>query len=282
MSGALRVLRAGPLTLTQDLGRPGHMAVGVTPSGAADRGSHHLANRLVGNRAEAATIEVTGGGLAVLAEGDLLVSLTGAPCPGLTHEAVWLLRDGDRLDLTTPLVGVRTYLAVRGGIDVEPVLGSRSHDVLSGLGPAPLRPGDVLPVGTLTAEPAASDIAPSRRPIGSEESLEVRLLPGPRVAHLGDAGLDALTRVTWQVSAQSNRVAVRLEGDAVQVGGSGTLPSEGLVRGAVQLPPSGRPVLFLADHPVTGGYPVVAYVPENDLDRVAQARPGRPVLLSRR
>lgn len=278
MSTALQVLAPGPLTLVQDRGRPGHMAYGVSPSGAADREAHARATRLVGNHPDAAALEVTAGGLDVVARGDLLLALTGARCPGVPHDAVWVLRDGTRLTLPRPVSGLRTTLAVRGGIAVEPVLGSRSHDVLSGLGPPPVGAGDVLPVGDRTLGTPTTDVAPG--PPGGPDAdgpLVVRLLPGPRTDRLGPGGLGVLARSPWEVGADSNRVAVRLDGTPVEGRPGPALPSEGLVRGAVQLPSSGLPVLFLSDHPVTGGYPIVAYVAPDDIDRAAQARPGRPV-----
>lgn len=150
---ALEVVRPGPLALVQDAGRPGFASMGVSPSGAADRGSYALANRLVGNPVGAAALELVLGGLVVRARGSVLVALTGAPAPGavngrvVDHGVRVYLRDGDVLELGTPASGLRTYLAVAGGIDVPAVLGSRSTDVLAGLGPPPIAAGDLLPIG---------------------------------------------------------------------------------------------------------------------------------------
>ncbi|WP_369130351.1 biotin-dependent carboxyltransferase family protein [Modestobacter roseus] len=274
---SLTVLATGPLTTVQDLGRPGQAALGVGRSGVCDRASAALANRLVGNPADAAVLEVTLGGLAVRAGADLLVVTTGARCPGAPHAAPTVLRRGQELRLGPPASGLRTYLAVRGGITVEPVLGSRSTDVLAGLGPAVLAPGDVLPVGT-PADPAPGvDLAPVPDPPDGE--LTVTALPGPRADWFGDAGWAALTGQAWTVTSESNRVGLRLDGAPLDRLRSGELPSEGMVRGALQVPPSGLPVLFLADHPVTGGYPVIGYVTDADVDRCAQLRPGQQLRL---
>jgi biotin-dependent carboxylase-like uncharacterized protein len=160
---------------------------------------------------------------------------------------------------------------VRGGVDVPPVLGSRSTDLLSGIGPAVLDRGVELPIGRTTAGFPLVEVAPVRsrsgRPI-------LPVVPGPRDDWFTPAALAALTGQPWTVSPDSNRIAVRLQGPVLDRAVDGELPSEGLLRGAIQVPPNGQPVLFLADHPVTGGYPVIAVVDEAGVDLVAQARPG--------
>ena len=275
---SLTVLATGPLALVQDRGRPGLGGMGVGRSGAADRAAHDLANRLVANDAGAATVEVTLGGLAVRAGSDLTVAVTGAPAPAVLdgtpvgHAAVLRLPAGSVLTLAAPPTGLRSYLAVRGGVAVDPVLGSRSTDVLSGLGPAPLAEGDVLPVGPTPRAVPTLDQAPVAPP--GDGLLVLRVRRGPR----SDRVAGDLVGPVWTVSSRSDRVGARLDGDPLRpVPGRGELPSEGVVRGAVQVPPSGKPVLFLADHPVTGGYPVVAVVLDADVDHAAQARPGRRV-----
>lgn len=276
----LVVEEPGPLATVQDEGRAGLASIGVGRSGAADRSAYRLANRLVGNRAGAAALEVTFGGLVARAEADLLVVATGARCAGAPHNAPTVLRAGEVLRLGPPATGLRTYLAVRGGIDVAPVLGSRSTDILGHLGPAALEPGDVLPVGEAMARPPGVDVAAVREPTG--EPLEVRVVPGPRHDWFSEEAWRRLTSQEYVVAAESNRVGVRLEGDVLPREREGELPSEGLVRGALQLPPSGLPVLFLADHPVTGGYPVIGYVVDHEVDRCAQLRPGQGLRLRER
>jgi biotin-dependent carboxylase-like uncharacterized protein len=273
----LTVLAAGPLATVQDAGRTGWAAIGVPRSGAADRASHDLANRLVGNLPGAATVEVTAGGLRLRAERAVLLAVTGAPVP-LTAagrpaplNAPFPLAAGAELAMGMPAVGLRSYVAVRGGVDVPPVLGSRSTDKLSGLGPAPLAPGDRLPVGGLAGDEPVVDVAPVPPP--SAEPV-LRVLSGPRRDWLTAEAWTAFTGADWVVSADSDRVGLRLTGPRLERAVSEELPSEGLVAGAVQVPPDGAPVLFLADHPLTGGYPVLAVVVSADLPAAAQLRPG--------
>lgn len=274
-TAALTVLRAGPATTVQDEGRPGQGALGIGRSGACDRASYRLANRLVGTRAGAATLEVTLGGLTVRAEGDVVVVTTGARCPGAPHDTPVLLSAGSELRLGTPATGLRTYLAVRGGVDVPPVLGSRSTDVLSGLGPPPVTAGDRLPVGESRLPMPGVDVAPTREPTGDD--LAVRVGPGPRRDWFPEDAWAALIGQPWSVQATSNRIGLRLDAAPLRRARHEELASEGLVRGALQVPPAGCPVLLLADHPVTGGYPVIAYVDDEDVDRCGQLRPGQRV-----
>ena len=274
MTRALTVLATGPLTTVQDTGRPGQAAMGIGRSGSADRHAAALANRLLGNPPEAAVLEVTFGGLAVRAEAELLVVTTGARCAGATaHAAPARLRAGTELRLGHPATGLRTYLGVRGGVDVPAVLGSRATDVLAGLGPPVVRAGDVLPVGVPALPLPGVDLAPVADPPAGEVTVPV--LPGPRADWFGTAAWEALTGSAYAVTSESNRVGLRLDGPTLERERTGELPSEGMVRGALQVPPSGTPVLFLADHPVTGGYPVIGYVADAHVDRCAQLRPGQ-------
>ena len=274
MTRAVTVLATGPLTTVQDDGRPGQASTGVGRSGAADRASYRLANRLLGNPAGTAVLEVTFGGLTLEASADLTVVTTGARCPGSSvHDAPGTLRAGSALRLGVPPSGLRTYVGVRGGFAVPPVLGSRSTDVLSGLGPPVVEAGDVLPVGTSELPMPGVDVAPVADPPGGE--VTVRALPGPRRDWFADVAWATLTGEAYTVTSESNRVGLRLDGPELARARTDELPSEGMVRGALQVPPSGRPVLFLADHPVTGGYPVIGYVADDDVDVCAQLRPGQ-------
>ncbi|MEX1177890.1 MAG: biotin-dependent carboxyltransferase family protein [Nitriliruptor sp.] len=283
MTRTLEVLATGPLTTVQDLGRPGHAGSGVTRSGAADRAAARLANRLVGNPEGAACLEVTLGGLRVRADGDTEVAVTGARGPTrigdrtVPDHAPFHLRPGEVLELGTPDAGLRTYLAVRGGIAVPPVLGSRATDQLGRLGPDVVAAGDRLPVGAPPTAWPPVDHAPVPAPTIGPVELRVRL--GPRVDRFTDDAAEDLLRTTWRARADSNRVGLRLDGAHLARVDDGELPSEGLVRGAIQVPPGGPPTLFLADHPVTGGYPVIAVVLDADVDRAAQVRPGQHVRL---
>ncbi|QGN35200.1 biotin-dependent carboxyltransferase family protein [Microlunatus sp. Gsoil 973] len=269
--------QTGPLALIEDLGRSGYAHLGVPPSGAADRHGLRAANRLVGNPEGFAAIEVLHGGLVVSTERPIWAAVAGATTtlvinarPDASHHAVHL-RPGDRLEVRAPTAGLRNYLAVRGGIDVPPVLGSRSADLLSGLGPAPLQPGTRLPVGR-TPLPFPH-IGLVRTP-PSDDPLEVALTPGPRTDWLTPKAVQILADRVWTVSNDSDRTGVRLQGAPLGRRVTAELPSEGIIRGAVQVPPSGLPLIFGSDHPVTGGYPVVGVVPAADCDRIAQLRPG--------
>lgn len=277
----VEVRATGPLSTVQDLGRPGHAGIGVGMSGAADRASLRLANRLVGNGESAAAIEVTLGGLAVRAHGDLVIAITGAPCPttvdGRAEPVNALIRvpDGGEVQLGTPQRGLRSYLAVRGGIAVDPVLGSRSTDVLAGLGPAQLSVGTVLPIGPAPEGFPPIGIAPVTPP--STSDLVLDLVLGPRDDWFTDDALDTLVSAPYEVTADSNRIGMRLTGPGLTRCDTGELPSEGMVPGALQVPPSGQPTLFLADHPSTGGYPVIGVVRSAHLGLAAQARAGQRI-----
>jgi biotin-dependent carboxylase-like uncharacterized protein len=274
----LTVLETGPLATVQDRGRPGQASLGVPRSGACDQSSYELANRLVGNLPGAAAIEVTFGGLALHAESDVIVAITGAPCPGAPFNAPATLRAGESLRLGPPRSGLRTYVAVRGGVEVPKVLGSRSTDLLSGLGPEPLSAGQTLPIGCEHGPMPGVDLAAVADPPAGE--VAVRVSPGPRRDWFTDAGWTSLLGQPYTVSSNSNRIGLRLEGTPLERARDAELPSEGVALGALQIPPSGLPVLFLADHPVTGGYPVIGYVAGPDLDACAQLRPGQPLRFS--
>ncbi len=290
MSPTLEVLTTGPLLLIEDDGRPGLAAVGVGRSGAADRASYRLGARLVGHAPGRAALEVLLGGLTLRVHGRVTVALTGAPAPAtvdgrpVAHAGLVDLPDGGVLALGMPVTGLRTYLTVRGGVDVPPVLGSRSTDTVAQLGPPPVRVGDVLPVGAPGRDFPTVDHAAHPAPDDGAGAAVLEVLPGPRAAWVGGrpTGLGGLLGVRREVSADSDRAGVRLAGSPVQRVATWRdveLPSEGMVRGAVQLPPGGEPVLFLADHPVTGGYPVVGVLTASACDRAAQLRPGEAVRL---
>ncbi|OBI73070.1 5-oxoprolinase/urea amidolyase family protein [Mycobacterium sp. E740] len=277
----LEILRSGPLALIEDLGRPGLAHMGVGRSGAADRRSHMLANRLVANPDNRATIEVTFGGLtARVRGGDVAVAVTGADTDPAVNgipfgiNSIHYAHDGEVVSLGAPRSGLRTYLAVRGGIDVTPVLGSRSYDVMSAIGPHPLREGDVLPVGEHTEEFPELDQAPVAAI--EEDTIELMVVPGPRDTWFVDP--DVLIRTNWLATNKSDRVGMRLVGMPLEHRRPDRqLPSEGAVRGAIQVPPNGFPVILGPDHPVTGGYPVIGVVADEDIDKVAQVRPGQTV-----
>jgi biotin-dependent carboxylase-like uncharacterized protein len=271
----IEVIATGLLATVQDGGRTGWAALGVPGSGAFDRGALRLANRLVGNPPQAAALEITFGGLGLVAHDAATVALTGAPCPGLDHAVAVSLPAGAAIRLGPPPTGVRSYLAVRGGLAVAPVLGSASTDTLSGLGPAPLRAGARLAVGATPDDPVSGAVAAPARASGV-----LRIVPGPRADWFTPGALDTLRSATWTVRADSDRIGVRLDGPALQRVRVDELPSEPTLPGALQVPSDGRPILLGPDAPVTGGYPVIAVVRDADKDAAAQLRPGQLVRFS--
>ncbi|MEU4278526.1 biotin-dependent carboxyltransferase family protein [Streptomyces tanashiensis] len=277
---AVSVVRAGALTTVQDLGRPGYAHLGVPRSGALDPAALRLVNRLAGNGEDAAVLETTVDGCALRPRCAVTVAVGGAPCPVRVdgRPAAWgttvRVGAGSVLEIGAAARGLRSYVAFGGGITVPPVLGSRSTDLLSGLGPAPLADGAVLPLGAASAVRGSVDAPPWP---GPPDELVLRVRPGPRDDWFTAEALRAFITRAYRVSPASNRIGLRLEGPALERAVPGELASEGMVLGAVQVPPDGRPVVFLADHPTTGGYPVVAVVREADLGAAAQAVPGTPV-----
>jgi len=307
----LEILAPGMLTLLQDLGRPGYASMGVSSSGALDAVSLREANRLVGNDAGNGCLELTFGGLRMLARGEHVIALTGAPVPltvtssaatipaesstAVTSPAAsddarptsrsvpfgqpFALSDGEELVVGAPTSGIRSYLAVRGGFDIDPVLGSLSTDVLAGVGPNAVTAGTVLPVGTVARgipSVAWPDTAGASAATDAESSSDIVLdvVLGPRTDWFSADAVDSLTGQSWLVSQKSNRVGLRLEGESLTRVIDAELPSEGTVSGAIQIPPNGQPVLFLADHPLTGGYPVIGSVATYHLPRAGQLPPG--------
>jgi biotin-dependent carboxylase-like uncharacterized protein len=295
--GLLTVVRTGPQALIQDGGRPGYAHLGVPPSGALDLPALGRANRLVGNAPDAAGIEAVLGGLTLRCDVACLVAVAGALPPGVWDTAV-RLRPGEELRIGRPRAGLRCYVAVSGGIAVPPVMGSRSTDVLSGIGPPALSAGDTLPIGPFSWPVHRSPAArlASRLPGGDPSGVtapaspgpeaggpvEVPVLPGPREDWFDPPAAEQLAGGSWTVSPAGNRVGVRLDGTALRRGRRFVdveLPTEPVVTGAVQVPPDGRPVIFLNDHPTTGGYPVVAVVHPDALPVIAQSRPGTTLRL---
>ena len=293
MSGALRILAPGPSATIQDLGRPGWFSAGVGVSGAADTDSLRLANRLVGNDEGAAGIECVLGGLQVEAIEMVTLAVTGAPAPitvdgiPVDHASVVRLEPGQRLALGLAATGLRVYLAVRGGLAVEPVLGSRSRDTLAGLGPEPLTAGDELPVGPEPIGSPLTGIAPLT-PM-TNDPVVVRVQLGPRADWFAQP--EDLFVGGWSLTDRLDRIGARLARSGWDGGKDGQqgcpaltrrdsreLPTEGMPLGAIQVPPSGEPVVFLADHPITGGYPVIGVVLGADIPLVAQARPGQHLI----
>ena len=277
--GGVRITEPGLLATVQDLGRPGAASLGVASSGALDRAGARTANRLVGNPEGAAVVEATMGGLRAVALRELWFAVAGAWGPIRLDGAevdpyeahAWPA--GAELHLDWFGHGARAYLAVRGGFEARNVLGSRATDVLAGIGPARLRAGDVLAVGAAPPDPIpVTDVAPWGAP--HDDELEVELAPGPRADWFAASARDALFEAVWTVTNDADRIGMRLDGPVLERVRTDELPSEGMVPGALQVPPRGRPTILLADGPVTGGYPVIAVATDAALDLLAQARPG--------
>ncbi|MDR6414791.1 5-oxoprolinase/urea amidolyase family protein [Pseudarthrobacter sulfonivorans] len=290
----LRILSPGLQSLIQDLGRPGHAGLGVSSAGALDRSSLRRANRIVGNDPSAAVVESVAGGLRVQAVGDQVLAVAGAPsaltvvtpsdAPDLETEDVgdqleqvrevpmataFALLDGEILTIGAPQRGFRSYLAIRGGAAVDAVLGSRSTDTMSGIGPAPLAAGQMLGAGAATSSNVVGN--PELQPDFPDTGVTVLdIVPGPRDDWFDAAALESLCGQDWAVTPRSNRVGMRLAGEPLTRSRDGELASEGTMAGALQIPPEGQPVLFLADHPITGGYPVIGVVVDHQLDLAAQ------------
>jgi KipI family sensor histidine kinase inhibitor len=292
---SLRVLEPGMLTTVQDLGRPGWADMGVVAGGAADSLSLRIGNRLVGNEAGAAGLEMTLAGGAFECIRDALVAVTGADVPvgveGGAAVPMWKavrLTKGDRLRIGRVQRGVRAYLCIAGGVDVPLVLGGRGTHLAAGFGGFEgrrLAKGDVLRIGEQIGTP---------RPLGVEEIEEIRRLlfrheltcvPGPQ---FGEFAGEAWLWSEHRISVQSDRVGVRLQraageslegGKRERTGTGGRMVSEGVMWGAVQVPEDGSPIVLGVDHPTTGGYPVAAVVTAADLPALGQLAPGARIRL---
>jgi KipI family sensor histidine kinase inhibitor len=272
--------------LIQDEGRLHQSRLGVGSAGAMDLSAMHSANRIVGNPSHTPVIELLNGGLKAKMQNSAVLAITGAEsdihvkfADGQqaifpSYQAI-ALDQGDEFHIQTPSAGLRNYLAIRGGIQVKPVLNSCSFDSLAVLGPEPLKMGDVL----YQAQAISSNISLSEIPrpnlpkVG--ECVELDIVMGPRTHWFDAASIEKLTQQQWLVTQESNRVGLRLLGaEPLTRSITHELESEGTCIGALQIPPSGQPVLFMNDHPLTGGYPVIAAVAKHHWDLVAQIPAG--------
>ncbi|MDE9555023.1 urea amidolyase family protein [Xenorhabdus bovienii] len=279
----LEIRSVGVQTLFQDLGRLGKSGLGISESGAMDKSALRSANRIVGNASDQACLEIVQGGFKAIARGQMVIAVTGALCPieiktpqgELIHVSAYKpidLSDGDEIILGRPDAGTRSYLAVRGGFTIPSVLSSRSFDTLSHIGPEPLKAEDKLAVGTTSHCAAVSfSETPAFVMPNKNEVVVLDVLLGPRTDWFTQESIDLLRNQIWQVTPQSNRIGLRLNGEcSLSRIKCQELPSEGTCAGAIQIPASGQPVLFLSDHPLTGGYPVIASVAHYHLDLAGQ------------
>lgn len=295
----LDILNAGMQTLIEDRGREGKSEFGVPLSGVADRAAAYQANALVGNAYDAAVLEVLYGQLSVRAAVNVVLAVCGAEVElaifseedhrrsAAMHEPFVLLA-GEALNMGTPTAGVRSVVALRGGVAATAVFGSSSTDTHAGLGPPPLKSGDQISsassdIAAVSAHPAATTLpdsllAPKR---SRERTVRLRFVYGPRHEWFGDSDLQRLRSQRWIVTSESNRIGIRLGLDPgnplarpLQRSRAGELLSEGMALGSLQVPPSGEPILLLQDQAVTGGYPIIGVLLEEDLRHAAQLAPG--------
>ena len=291
----LKVVRPGPFSTFQDLGRRGRGHQGVARSGAFDQHAHRLANRLVGNDLDAATIEILLGPCEFESISDVIVSITGTdalaavghydvtadvnsrgrwmPTREVSCNVAFGMHAGEYLRIGSPLNGLRTYLSARGGFAIARVLGSRSDDSLGQIGPLPLQADDLLLIGVTPTAEAWFEVVPLRLPV---DPIGISLLLGPRHDWLSEAAVASLESLTWTIDPASNRTGIRFAGPPLERR-QGELPSEAMIPGAVQLPPSGLPIVLGPDGGTTGGYPVIGVIPQSGLDSLAQRRPGHEV-----
>lgn len=276
MSGALHILKTGPLTSVQDTGRFGHQRFGVTPAGPMDRLSFTIAHTLLGD-ASTALLEIGMGGIEIEAQGAAAhIAFAGlsfkavADGQNLTDAQSLVLQVGARLTLT-PHKAAFCYLAVAGGFETVSHLGSRASHVRSGLGAAPIKAGDHLAFGMQPARPKCFVLPAKALPPAPER---LHLLPGPQADWFTEAAWQALTHQPYTLSPRSDRMGYRLEGPALSRAIKGDMVSDGIVTGAIQVPPNGAPILLMADRQTTGGYPKIAVLTSADIPYAAQALPG--------
>lgn len=276
----LRVIHPGPLSTVQDLGRFGYLKFGLPPSGAADEFSFRIGNALLGNPPEAACLELTVGGGKYQVLEDSIVAITGADMgpkmngsPAKNWETI-ILKKGDILEFSLVTLGCRSYLCVSGGIEVPPVLGSKSTYLLANLGGIdgrPLKEGDVLFRGE--GKSFAPRFLPEELIPQYLSPFELRAIPGPQEDHFLEEGMSTFFQGEFVVSPQSNRMGYRLEGPKIETLKKGIV-SDAVPLGAVQVSGDGNPIILLWDRQTTGGYPKIAVVIKPDIWKIAQSKPG--------
>ncbi|MFM2476749.1 5-oxoprolinase/urea amidolyase family protein [Celerinatantimonas sp. MCCC 1A17872] len=290
-TNGLTIISPGLLTTFQDMGRINKASQGVSPSGAMDKYAYRIANQLVGNGADAAVLELTHGNFSANVMGDLVVALTGAPCPVSIEDKNGhpvpckfnqpvALCEGDKLLIGSTKAGVRSYLAVRGGWQCDKVLESASFDSLAKLGPSPLHAGEHIFASLSSPKNAVQSefCEPSGRYPTSRSCVQLDVVLGPHCDWFKDDALEVLTSSEWVVGQQADRIGIRLESShCIERKITHELPSEGVVAGSIQVPANGQPLIFMRDHPLTGGYPVIACIADYHLDLAAQLPVGTSI-----
>ena len=277
-----KITASGLQVSIQDEGRFQQTNIGVGTAGAMDVASMHCANRIVGNPTDTPVIEVLNGGLKAVMQNSAVISVAGAisnihvkfadgqKADFDSYQAI-ALDEGDEFQIQTPSAGLRNYLAIRGGLDIQPVLNSCSFDSLAILGPAPLKTGDVIYQGQVVPSNISINEVPKSNLPSLGDTIELDIVMGPRTDWFEQSSIEKLCNQAWLVTNESNRVGLRLSGKVPLTRKiSHELESEGTCIGALQIPPNGQPVLFMNDHPLTGGYPVIASVAKHHWDLVAQ------------
>ncbi|GEM47436.1 biotin-dependent carboxyltransferase family protein [Deinococcus cellulosilyticus] len=273
----IHIVRPGMQTLIQDTGRSGYRQHGITPGGAADFYSFHIANLLLGNSPDAAALEVTLGGLLLEALQDGVVAVAGTGAQVRVHGKVLKgqrriqLHQGDQMEVVYSPAGARTYVAFAGGLDVPAVLGSRSTHTRSGLGPAPVHAGVTLQAKQPSPHLNTRVVVPA---FPLPALLPIRVLRGPEWEE------HHAFQQPFRVTAQSDRMGIRLEGPQVQLQRKAEMYSVAVMAGTVQLPAGGHPIILLSDAQTTGGYPRVYQVIQADLWKLGQVLPGQQIQFS--
>jgi antagonist of KipI len=278
--GAITVVRPGMLTTVQDLGRWGQQHLGIPVAGPMDWYSHRFANMLLGNAADAATLEITLLGPELMTDTETVCVITGAEFEVTAGERrvrssePFVLHAGERLRFGARLAGTRATLAVSGGFMLPPVLGSRSTSLASRLGPLggrTLRVGDILPVGAPVEVVRRQSGRPLLMPRGG---ARLRVVPGPHERRFTDRARRVFEHSRYVVTPDSNRMGYRLDGPRLEHTGTADMLSDATPIGSLQVPPSGCPILLMADRQTTGGYPRIATVITADLPVAGQLAPG--------
>ncbi|WP_088104265.1 biotin-dependent carboxyltransferase family protein [Halalkalibacter urbisdiaboli] len=281
-----QVLKPGLLTSVQDAGRYGYQQSGIVASGAMDPFAYEVSNRLVGNQGDAAVLEVTLAGPTLLALADRVISICGADLSATIdgHRApLWSsfrIKMGQQLSFGKPMMGMRAYIAVQGGFDVEPVLGSRSTYVkgqLGGLGGRALEKGDLLQAGTVPSrESRGRSLHPDAIP-RYDEDKPIRVILGPDLESFTKAGIATFLSISYTLSNELDRMGCRLIGVPIEHSSKADILSDAVTFGTIQVPANGQPMILLADRQTTGGYARIAHVIDVDLPRLGQLKPGQSV-----